>query len=92
MFSKSYCPFCTKTKSTLSSYAPALGLTAPPLIIELDERPDGANIQTTLQTMSGQRTVPNVYVKGVHVGGNDDFQKAVANGKVKEIIEGAKDL
>ena len=34
--------------------------------------------------MSGQRTVPNVYINGKHLGGNDDTQAAASNGKLKE--------
>merc|ERR1712151_782246 len=62
VFSKSYCPFCTRTKDTLT------GLNIDFKVHELDE------IQSKLLDMSGQRTVPNVYVNGNHLGGNDDTQ------------------
>lgn len=54
--------------------------------IELDEVNDGAAIQDALLKVSGQRTVPNVYVKGTHLGGNDDTQAAAKSGKLKEML------
>lgn len=81
VFSKSYCPYCKQTKSTLE----ALDITAK--IIELDEVSDGDAIQAALLEESGQRTVPNVYVKGQHVGGNDDTQAAAKSGKLQEMLK-----
>ena len=30
--------------------------------------------------------VPNVFIGGVHLGGNDDTQAAAASGKLKEML------
>ena len=65
VYSKSYCPFCTKTKSLFDSLG--VSYTA----IELDEVDGGDAIQATLLDITGQRTVPNVWVGGKHLGGND---------------------
>lgn len=35
---------------------------------------DGSAIQDALQEISGQRTVPNIYIKQKHLGGNSDLQ------------------
>jgi len=35
---------------------------------------DGSAIQDALQEISGQRTVPNIYIKQKHIGGNSDLQ------------------
>ena len=80
VFSKSYCPFCAKTKSLFES------IDVNAKVIELDLRDDGASIQADLKTMTGQGTVPNVFIKGKHLGGNDDTQKAHASGKLKELL------
>ena len=53
----------------------------------MDEVPDGADMQADLKTLTGQRTVPNVFVKGQHVGGNDDTQAAIAGGKIKDLLK-----
>jgi len=55
-------------------------------VIELDKIEGGSEIQNALQTISGQRTVPNVYIKGTHLGGNDDTQAAHRSGKIKEML------
>jgi glutaredoxin 3 len=81
VYSKSYCPFCLKTKAVFAE----LGVT--PKIIELDEVEGGSEIQDALASFSGQRTVPNVFIHGEHLGGNDDTQKALKSGKLKEMLK-----
>ena len=51
VFSKSYCPFCTKAKNVLNS----IGVKYK--VLELDEDPNGAEIQNELQAMGEGRTV-----------------------------------
>ncbi|KAI9753113.1 MAG: hypothetical protein M4579_005327 [Chaenotheca gracillima] len=68
VFSKSYCPYCKATKSLLSE------LGAKPFILELDQVDDGSDIQNALQELNGQRTVPSVYIKQQHIGGNSELQ------------------
>ncbi|KAL1522025.1 hypothetical protein AB1Y20_021670 [Prymnesium parvum] len=80
VFSKSYCPFCAKTKELFN------GMGQPFTALELDEREDGAQIQDALAAMTGQRTVPNVFVNGKHVGGNDDTRRAADSGKLQEML------
>ena len=55
-------------------------------VFELDTLDNGAAIQAYLLAKTGQRTVPNVFVKGQHLGGNDATQEAHRNGKLKEMI------
>jgi glutaredoxin 3 len=40
-------------------------------VIELDQRDDGPLIQQLLLQKTGQRTVPNVFIGGKHIGGHD---------------------
>ena len=56
-------------------------------VYELDNMDNGADIQSALLDISGQRTVPNVFVKGKHLGGNDDTQAAARSGKLEEILK-----
>jgi len=55
-------------------------------IIELDTMDNGNEIQAALLDISGQRTVPNVFIKGKHLGGNDDSQAAARSGKLQEML------
>jgi glutaredoxin 3 len=34
---------------------------------------DGAAIQDALEQINGQRSVPNIYIKKQHIGGNSDL-------------------
>ena len=81
VFSKTYCPYCTATKGLLQD----LSINAK--VVELDEVPNGNQIQAALLDLSGQRTVPNVFVKGSHLGGNDDTQAAARTGKLQEMLK-----
>ena len=48
---------------------------------------NGTTIQNTLAKMTGQRTVPNVFVGGEHVGGNDDTHTAYSNGRLEKMLQ-----
>ncbi|KAL3937064.1 MAG: hypothetical protein SGBAC_007743 [Bacillariaceae sp.] len=81
VFSKSYCPFCLKTKELFES------LDVDIKVHELDEMgDDGPALQHALLQMSGQKSVPNVFIKGEHLGGNDDTQAAAKAGKLQEML------
>jgi glutaredoxin 3 len=54
---------------------------------ELDTLPDGDAIQQLLATMSGQRTVPSVWVGGKFLGGNDDVHRAYQSGKILSLLD-----
>jgi len=80
VFSKSYCPFCKKTKNLF------LDLNIDAKVYELNDMDNGSEIQDELLSMTGQNTVPNVFVKGEHIGGNDDTQAASKSGKINELL------
>mmetsp|Transcript_64212 Transcript_64212/g.186176 ORF Transcript_64212/g.186176 Transcript_64212/m.186176 type:complete len:151 (-) Transcript_64212:69-521(-) len=81
VFSKSYCPYCAATKELFT------GLGVDFKVHELDKMgDDGPELQMALLKMTGQKTVPNVFVKGNHVGGNDATQAAAKTGKLQEML------
>ena len=80
VYSKSYCPYCTSTKTLLQS------LNQDYKVIELDQIPKGSAIQNGLQELTGQRTVPNVFINGKHIGGNSDIQALHSQGKLKPLF------
>lgn len=82
IYSKTFCPYCTKTKQLFA----AMKEVSDVVIYELDQRKDGNEIQSELQKITGQRTVPNVFVMNTHIGGNDDTQSAKKNGKLNELL------
>lgn len=78
--SKSYCPYCSATKKLLASAAPEA------FVIELDQMEEGDDIQQALAQITGQRTVPNVFIKGKHIGGNSDLQ-ALGEAEIKRLVK-----
>jgi len=80
VFSKSSCPFCKKTKKLLED------LNVDATVYELNQMDDGADIQDALLELSGQRTVPNVFIKGEHIGGNSDVQAEFKAGTLQTKI------
>ncbi|KAG1683808.1 Thioredoxin reductase 3 [Nymphon striatum] len=80
IFSKSTCPFCKKIKALLKSSGISYGA------LELNKLENGEDIQKQLSVKTGQNTVPNVFIRGHHVGGHDDTVKAHEEGKVLELL------
>jgi glutaredoxin len=70
IFSKSYCPYSKRAKGILlEKYT----ITPEPFVVELDEHPLGPHLQDYLLKKTGRRTVPNILVNGVSIGGADDI-------------------
>ncbi|KAG9248792.1 thioredoxin-like protein [Calycina marina] len=90
VFSKSYCPYSKKAKMILEKY----DITPAPFIVELDEHPLGPALQARLGDLTGRRTVPNVLINAVSIGGGDDVAAMDGSGMLaNKILElGAKKL
>jgi len=69
VFSKSYCPYCQTTKRILGEHS------AKFRAYELNQESDGDVIQKALADLTGQRTVPNIFINKKHIGGNSDLEK-----------------
>mmetsp|Transcript_1768 Transcript_1768/g.2092 ORF Transcript_1768/g.2092 Transcript_1768/m.2092 type:complete len:130 (+) Transcript_1768:142-531(+) len=69
VLSKSWCPYCAEAKKILKSYN-LTGLT----ILELDEISEGSSLQSEALSLTGQRTVPSIWIGGKHIGGCDDLR------------------
>lgn len=69
IFSKSYCPHSRRAKGILlEKYL----IDPVPYVVELDQHEIGADLQSLLAEKTGRRTVPNVLVNGISIGGGDD--------------------
>ncbi|MCL7032101.1 hypothetical protein MKW94_029862 [Papaver nudicaule] len=80
VYSKSYCPFCVQVKQLLSQ------LGASFKAIELDKESDGSETQSALAQWTGQRTVPNVFIGGNHIGGCDSTTGMHKAGKLVPLL------
>jgi glutaredoxin 3 len=79
IFSKSHCGFCRRVKTLFSQNFPEVDVK----VLELDELDDGSLIQDYLVKKTGQRTVPNVFIKQQHIGGCDDIVNLNMSGQLK---------
>jgi len=80
IFSKSTCPFCVKVTELLDS------LKVQYTMLQMDKDDKMVELQAALYKRSGQKTVPNVYVKGQHLGGCDDTMQAYTEGRLLDMI------
>ncbi|GMM33031.1 dithiol glutaredoxin [Saccharomycopsis crataegensis] len=78
--SKTYCPYCQATLKTLDE------LKADAYVVQLNTIDDGSDIQDALYEITGQRTVPNIFIGGKHIGGNSDLQELKASGKLDALL------
>ncbi|KAL9935390.1 hypothetical protein V8E36_005738 [Tilletia maclaganii] len=82
IFSKSYCPYCVRAKRAISE----LNLGDKVGIIELDHDKNGPAIQDYLLSKTGQRTVPNIFIKEKHIGGSSDLASLQASGELSKLV------
>lgn len=85
--SKTYCPYCQATLKTL--FDDLHVSKAKSLVLQLNTMEDGAEIQEALFEINGQKTVPNIYIDGKHIGGNSDLQELKNSGKLEELLKDA---
>ena len=70
VFSKSYCPYCTRAKQLLADLN-----VADVRVVELDTSTRGTEVQKVLETLTGRRTVPNIFIRGNNIGGSDELER-----------------
>ncbi|CRL00805.1 CLUMA_CG014057, isoform A [Clunio marinus] len=80
IFSKTYCPYCTKAKEQFKK------LNFKFLTIELEDRADCQEIQDVLGSMTGARSVPRVFVDGKFIGGGDDCKRLYDSGELEKML------
>ncbi|KAK2455187.1 Glutaredoxin-C5, chloroplastic [Trifolium repens] len=84
VYSKSWCSYCSEVKSLFNK------LGVQPLVIELDQLgPQGPQLQKLLERITGQYTVPNVFIGGNHIGGCTDTLKLYRKGELETLLSEA---
>ncbi|CAF1323099.1 unnamed protein product [Adineta ricciae] len=87
VFSKVYCPYCTKAKKVLGKYK-----LKSYKVIELDKIDDGDEYQDILGEMTDADTVPRVFIAGECIGGGDDTERLDKQGELEKILKKADAL
>jgi len=84
MFSKTWCPYCAKTKK----FFEAVG--ANYTVIETDEVRHGFFIGMAVEELTNQQTVPNIFISGIHMGGSDVIEGMYKTGQLQKIADNLK--
>ena len=77
MYTKDYCPYCDRAKELLSQYDVA--------VEEFDVQNDASRLEEMMQ-LSKRRTVPQIFIDDLHVGGYDDLVSMQQSGKLTKIL------
>ncbi|TYH64156.1 hypothetical protein ES332_D07G246300v1 [Gossypium tomentosum] len=84
VYSKSWCSYSSEVKSLFKK------LGVEPLVIELDEMgAQGPQVQKLLERLTGQHTVPNVFIGGKHINGCTDTVKLYRKGELEPLLSEA---
>mmetsp|Transcript_23348 Transcript_23348/g.53408 ORF Transcript_23348/g.53408 Transcript_23348/m.53408 type:complete len:187 (+) Transcript_23348:58-618(+) len=87
--SKEFCPFCRRAKKALDD----LGFKYE--VLELEDRArrplvdNGPEIQDYMETKTGGRSVPRIFIGGEFVGGCDDTLAKKRSGELAQLLEAA---
>jgi glutaredoxin 3 len=89
MFGKTTCPYCQRANAVLDAEAGAAGVRV--VTVQLDTLPEMEEMQDGLEKLTGMRTVPNVFIHGVSVGGSDATLALHRSGKLARMLQRAED-
>jgi glutaredoxin 3 len=81
IYSKDYCPYCTKAKNMLTQKGYGKD------IVEIDITHDEALQKEMLDKSGGRKTVPQIFIGGTHVGGFMDMQELDTAGKLDPLLK-----
>jgi glutaredoxin 3 len=77
MYTTQWCPYCSRARSLLRRK----GVEFTEIDIE-----SGSGLREQMQTRSGRRTVPQIFIGNTHVGGCDDLQALEARGELDPLL------
>jgi len=78
IYSKTTCPFCWRAKHLLSSK----GVEFHEIVIDFG----GPKRDEMIQRANGRTTVPQIFIRGSHVGGCDDLMALERAGRLEALL------
>jgi thioredoxin reductase (NADPH) len=79
IYSKDFCPYCTRAKELLTSKNATFEE------IRIDLHPEEKAVM--IEKSQGQRTVPQIFIGDLHVGGCDDLYDLEREGKLDKMLK-----
>ncbi|KAB1258837.1 Glutaredoxin-2; mitochondrial [Camelus dromedarius] len=80
IFSKTSCSYCTMAKKLFHD------MNVHYKVVELDMLEYGSQFQDALYRMTGERTVPRIFVNGTFIGGATDTHRLHKEGKLLPLV------
>lgn len=88
VFSKSYCPYCSKAKTVFQDLVSKGQLSTEDYeVMEIEDDPNCNAIQKYLGTLTGASSVPRVFINGSCVGGGDDVVSKYKSGQLIKLLQ-----
>ena len=78
IYTKAFCPYCTRAKRLLDSKGAAYD--------EIDITMGSPQRQEMLGRANGRTTVPQIFIGDTHVGGSDDLAALERAGKLDALL------
>ena len=78
MYTTSWCPYCSRARGLLTRKGVSFE------DIDVDAAPDK---RAEMQTRSGRRSVPQIFIGDHHVGGCDDLHALEEAGKLDALLQ-----
>ena len=79
MYSTSWCPYCERARRLLKAKGASFSE------IDVESAPEK---RAEMQSRSGRRTVPQIFIGEHHVGGSDDLAALESAGKLDALLAG----
>lgn len=79
MYTTSWCPYCERARRLLSAKGASFSE------IDVESAPEK---RAEMQSRSGRRTVPQIFIGERHVGGSDDLAALESAGKLDALLAG----
>lgn len=80
VYSGPNCPYCVRAKELLKKKGVPFDV--------IDVKADPVKFEEMLLRSNGKRTIPQIFINGVHVGGCDDLHALDAAGKLDPMLAG----
>ncbi|XP_045838815.1 glutaredoxin 2 isoform X2 [Meles meles] len=80
IFSKTSCSYCTMAKKLFHD------MNVKYKVVELDMLEYGSQFQDALYRMTGERTVPRIFINGTFIGGATDTHRLHKEGKLLPLV------
>ncbi len=86
MYALEWCEFCWSVRKMMARYGiDYRSVDLDSVEYQVDER--GGKLRAALRETTGQKTIPQIYIGGKHIGGATDFFDAAKDGSLSRMLE-----